>query len=109
MSDLNVIFIPSVLAIGAIGIILLDAFLADSAQKSYRLAILILILSMLSAVFLWQQQGFAFHRMIVLDSFSLLSTFLFCLAALITLLLSHNTPYSNSQFHCLILLTLIGM
>jgi NADH-quinone oxidoreductase subunit N len=109
MTDLNVIRIPAILFIGAIGVILLDAFDSESAKRSYRLSILMVLLAMVASVFGWQQQGSGFHGMIALDSFGQLSSFLFCLAALVTLLLSHNTAYSTSQFHCLILLTLIGM
>jgi NADH-quinone oxidoreductase subunit N len=59
--------------------------------------------------FLWEFQGSAFNGMIVLDSFSLLSSFLFCFAGLVTLLLLYDHPLSTAQFHALLLLTLVGM
>jgi NADH-quinone oxidoreductase subunit N len=47
--------------------------------------------------------------MIYQDSFSLLASFLFCLSALVTLLMTQDSPYSNSQFHSLLLLSVVGM
>jgi NADH-quinone oxidoreductase subunit N len=60
-------------------------------------------------MFLWPYQGSAFDGMIVLDSFSLIAGFLFCLAGLITLLLLQDSPLSTAQLHSLLLLTLTGM
>jgi NADH-quinone oxidoreductase subunit N len=104
-----IILLPVLLFAGSIFVILLDAFSADSARKSYGFTILILLATFLASFFLWPYQGSAFQGMIVLDSFSLVATALFCLAGLITLLLLHDSPLSTAQFHSLLLLTLIGM
>ena len=109
MNTLYIISLPSLLFIGAIIVMLLDSFLANSARKSYGLTILVLLAALLAAPFLWSYQGSAFNGMIVLDSFSLVGSFLFCLAGIITLLLLHDSPLSTAPFHCLLLLTLIGM
>ena len=104
-----IILVPVLLLAGAVFVILLDAFLADPSRKTYRFTILILLAALVTSLFLWPHQGSAFEGMIVLDSFSLVATALFCLAGLITLLLLHDSPLSTAQFHSLLLLTLIGM
>ena len=104
-----ILLIPLILFAGAVIVILLDAFLKDSARKSYSFTLLVLIAAMLSSLFLWPYQGPVFDGMFVLDSFSLIAGFLFCLAALIALLLLHDHPLSTAQFHALLLLTLVGM
>jgi NADH-quinone oxidoreductase subunit N len=109
MNTLYIILLPVILFAGSILVILLDAFLADSARKSQTVTTLVLIATLLSSFFLWPYQGSAFNGMIVLDSFSLVATFLFCLAGLITILLLHGNPLSTAQFHALLLLTLVGM
>ena len=109
MNTLYIILLPLLLFAGAILVILLDAFLKDSSRKSQALSIFVLLATLLSCLFVWPHQGSAFNGMIVLDSFSLVATFLFCLAGLITLLLLHDHPLSTAQFHSLLLLTLIGM
>lgn len=109
MNAIYVISVPLILAIGAILIILIDAMAADSARKSYRVSIVVLVTAILVSASQWGQQGSAFNGMIVHDNFSLAAGFLFSLAALITVLLAQNTPLGVSQFHSLLLLTLIGM
>ncbi len=109
MNTISVISVPLVLAIGVILVTLIDALAADSARKSYRVSIVVLIAAMLLSVSQWGQQGSAFNGMMVHDNFSLAAGFLFSLAALITVLLAQNTPLGVTQFHSLLLLTLIGM
>lgn len=104
-----IILLPLLLLAGAVIVILLDAFISNSSRKSYAFTILILIATLLTSLFLWPYQGSAFNGMIVLDSFSLIASFLFCLAGVITMLLLQDSPLSTSQFHCLLLLTLVGM
>jgi NADH-quinone oxidoreductase subunit N len=109
MNTLYIILLPLIVFAGAVIVILLDAFLKDSSRITYRFSLLVLLAALVAAPFLWSRQGSAFGGMVVLDSFSLLATFLFCLAALVTLLLLDGNPLSISQFHSLLLLTLIGM
>jgi len=109
MNTLSVITQPLILAIGAILVILVDAMATDSARKTFVLSILTILAAIVAAVSLWGQQGIAFNRMIVHDNFSLICGLLFCIAALLTVLLAQNTPLGTSQFHALLLLTLIGM
>ncbi len=109
MNTLMIILLPLILLAGAILVILLDAFMTNASKKTYGLSVLVLIAACLSALFLWKNQGSAFGGMIVLDKFSLMATFLFCIAGLITLLLLHDSPLSTPQFHSLLLLTLVGM
>jgi len=109
MNTLYIIFLPLILFAGTVVVILLDSFVKDSARITYRFSMLVLIVAMLSFPFLWSHQGTAFGGMIASDSFGLLATFLFCLAGLITLLLLDENPLSTSQFHSLLLLSLIGM
>jgi NADH-quinone oxidoreductase subunit N len=109
METLYIILLPLILFAGAVIVILMDAFLKNSSSITYRFSMLVLVAAILAAPFLWSHQGAAFGGMIASDSFSLVATFLFCLAGLITLLLLDQNPLSTSQFHCLLLLTLIGM
>jgi NADH-quinone oxidoreductase subunit N len=109
MNTLYIILLPLILFAGALIVILIDSFLKNSAKITYHFSMLVLIAAMLAAPFLWSHQGIAFGGMIAADSFSLLATFLFCLAGLITLLLLDQNPLSTSQFHTLLLLTLVGM
>lgn len=109
MSNISVIAVPLILLIGAILVILIDAFAADSARKSHWVSAAILIAAILVAASLWGQQGTAFNGMIVHDNFSLVAGILFSLAGVVTVLLAQNTPLATSQFHSLLLLTLIGM
>ena len=109
MRSLFVILLPSILFTASVIVILLDAFMRDSTRATYRFSLLILAATMLASLFLWDKQASAFEGMIVLDSFSLVATFLFCLAGLVTLLLADGSTVSTSQFHCLVLLTLVGM
>jgi NADH-quinone oxidoreductase subunit N len=109
MTTISVIAVPLILLIGAILVIIIDAFAADSASKSYLLSIVILVAAIFVSASLWGQQGIAFNGMIVHDNFSLISGLLFSLAGLITILLAQSTPLGTSQFHSLLLLTLIGM
>jgi NADH-quinone oxidoreductase subunit N len=109
MNILSSILLLAVLAIGTILVILIDAFAKKSAPLSFAASILTLIGALGSCVFHWSLQGSAFGGMITFDSFSLSASFIFCLAALITLLLVDGTPYATAQFHSLLLLTLIGM
>jgi NADH-quinone oxidoreductase subunit N len=109
MTELYVILMPLILLVGAIGVILIDAFATNPARKSYKLSVGATIIAIVSSTFLWQRQSPAFSHMIVLDSFSLVASMLFCIAGLVTLLLSQDRPEATSQFHCLILLTIIGM
>ena len=109
MNTLFIILQPLILLAGAVLVILMDAFLSAPARKSQVLSILVLVATLLTSLFLWPYHGSAFNGMIVLDSFSLVATFLFCLAGLITLFLLNDSPLSTAPFHCLLLLTLIGM
>lgn len=109
MNALQVVLIPLILSAGAVLIILMDALASSATRHTYRISIATLVAAILVCFALWNRQGTAFHNMMVLDSFSLVATLLFILAGLMTILLSHETPYSNSQFHALILLSLIGM
>lgn len=109
MSELNIILLPLILFSGSMLVILIDAFVSDSTKLTYRASFGILILAMVLAVSLWTRQGTGFSNMIVLDSFSLGAVFLFCLAGCITLLLARDQTYCNSQFHSLLLLSLVGM
>ena len=109
MNTLMILLLPLILFAGAIIVIVMDAFLKNPARKSYVFTLLVLVATLLASLFLWSYQGQAFNGMIVQDSFSLVATFLFCLAAIITLLLLHDDPLSTAQFHSLLLLTLIGM
>jgi len=109
MNALFVILLPSILFTASVIVILLDAFMRDSTRATYSFSLLVLAATMLVSLCLWEKQGTAFDGMIVLDSFSLVVTFLFCLAGLVMLLLSDGSPQSTSQFHCLVLLTLVGM
>jgi NADH-quinone oxidoreductase subunit N len=109
MKTLFILLIPSILFAGAVAVILLDAFLANPTRKTLRLSEFVFIAAMLASLFLWDKQGSAFGGMFVLDSFSLIAGFLFCLAGLATLLISEEASYSTPQFHCLILLTVVGM
>jgi NADH-quinone oxidoreductase subunit N len=109
MNTLYIILLPLILFAGSIVVILLDAFFVDAPRKTYLLSLIVLIATVLTSLFLWPHQGSAFNGMIVLDSFSLIASFLFCLTGLVTLLLLDESPLSTSQFHALLLLTLIGM
>jgi len=110
MNSIYVVSVPALLLIGVVIVILLDAFFGDNAPpKTLRVAEFFLIVSMLASLFLWEKQGSAFGGMFVLDSFSLIAGFLFCLAAFVALLLSEDFPYSTAPFHALVLLTVIGM
>jgi NADH-quinone oxidoreductase subunit N len=110
MNDtLYIILLPLILFAGAVIVILIDAFSKNSSRITYHFSMLVLIAAMLATPWLWSHQGTAFGGMIASDSFSLLAIFLFCLAGLITLLLLDQNPLSTSQFHCLLLLTIIGM
>jgi NADH-quinone oxidoreductase subunit N len=110
MNTLFVVSIPAILLIGAILVILLDAFLGkNAASKTLRVAQTFLLISMAAAPFLWEKQGASFGGMFVMDSFSLITGFLFCLAAFVSLLLSEDATYSTAQFHSLVLLTVVGM
>lgn len=109
MNELQVVLIPVILSVGAIIVVLIDTLTPSASRHTYRISLVTLVAAILSSFSLWDKQGTAFNNMMVLDSFSLVATFLFILAGLMTILLSHETPYSNSQFHALILLTLIGM
>jgi NADH-quinone oxidoreductase subunit N len=104
-----IILLPVILLAGAILIILIDAFVREAARKSQTLTIFTLLATLIASLFLWPYQGSAFNGMIVLDSFSLVASALFCFAGLITMLLLHDSPLSTAQFHSLLLLTLIGM
>ena len=109
MNTLYVILLPLILFLGTIQVILVDAFFPDSAPKTYHLTLLTLLAAILVSLFLWQSPGAAFGGMIVLDTFSLMATALFCLSALIGILLSQGSPQSTSQLHCLVLISVIGM
>src|SRR5262249_37723910 len=109
MNNLYIVGVPILIFAGAALVILLDAFMKNSAEATYRISAITLAAAMVACLYLWQKQGSAFNGMIVLDTFGLVATFLFSLAAFITVLLSHESPYSVPQFHCLILLTLLGM
>lgn len=109
MNELYVILLPLVLFCGSMIVILIDAFVSDSTKITYRASIGFLVLTMVLAVSLWTRQGSAFSDMVVLDRFSLGAVFLFCLAGWITLLLARDHAYCKTQFHSLLLLTLVGM
>ncbi len=109
MNVLTSIFLLAVLAGGTILIILIDAFSRKSSSMTCVISILTLAAAMAACVFHWNLQGTAFAGMIVFDSFSLTASFIFCLAALITVFLVDGTSYATAQFHSLLLLTLIGM
>ena len=57
MNILFVILLPLILLAGATLVILIDAFVASSASKTYPLTLVVLIAAMLTAMFLWLQSG----------------------------------------------------
>jgi NADH-quinone oxidoreductase subunit N len=109
MNILQSILLLAVLAAGTIVVIIIDAFAKKSSSLSFAASIAILVAALGSCVFHWSIQSSPFGGMITFDSFSLTASFIFCLAALITILLVDGTSYSTAQFHSLLLLTLIGM
>jgi NADH-quinone oxidoreductase subunit N len=109
MNQLFVILLPAILCTGTVLVMLVEAFVKNPAKKTSWLSIAVLGATIAASIFLWNSHGTAFNGMIVLDSFSLIATFLFSLAAFITLLLIDGTPYNTSQFHALLLLTVVGM
>jgi NADH-quinone oxidoreductase subunit N len=109
MIPLYPLLLPILLLAGVVLVVLLDAFKSDPSRVTHRISVFVLVVSILVCFLLWNKEGSAFGKMIVLDTFSLVASVLFLLAGLITVLLSEGTPHSNSQFHSLILLTLIGM
>lgn len=109
MNILMIVLTPAILAAGAILVILADAVSKNAAVFTYRISAAILIAAMFSSLYLFNHQGSAFGGMIYQDSFSLLTSFLFALAAFVTLLMTQDSPYANAQFHSLLLLSVVGM
>lgn len=109
MNILMIVLTPAILAAGAILVVLADAVSRNAATLTYRMSAAVLIAAMFSSLYLFNHQGSAFGGMIYQDSFSLLASFLFTLAAFITLLMTQDSPFANAQFHSLLLLSVVGM
>lgn len=109
MNNLLIILSPAIVAGGAILVILVDALVKKSETLTFRLSILTLIASMFTSMYFFNRQGSAFGGMFYLDSFSLLASMLFMIAAFVTLLMTQDSPFANAQFHSLLLLSVVGM
>ena len=109
MDILLSLMLPIVLAAFMLLIIVVDAFSAKAKAISHALSVAALIAGMASCIYHWQVKTNVFAGMIIFDSFSLTASFIFCLAALITVLLVQKTEYESPQFYSLLILTLIGM
>lgn len=109
MNTLMIILTPAIVAAGAVLVILADALLKQASTFTNRLSALTLIAVMFVSMYLFNHQGSAFNGMFYQDSFSLLATFLFSLAAFVTLLMTQDSPFANAQFHSLLLLSVLGM
>ncbi|HSE39892.1 MAG TPA: NADH-quinone oxidoreductase subunit N, partial [Acidobacteriota bacterium] len=103
------LMLPMVLGTGLVLIILVDAFSTKVRKITHPLAILTILAGMAACVFHWQAKAETLNGMIIFDSFSLAASLIFCIAALTTVLLVHDTQYESPQFHSLTILTLIGM
>lgn len=109
MNTLLIILLPVLVFAGSVIVILIDAFLPEAEKKSYPASLAILALALAASFFQWNTKGSVFGGMYVLDSFSLVASALFILAALVAVVLTHNTPQETAQFHALVLLALVGM
>lgn len=109
MNNLLIILSPAIVAGGAILVILVDALVKKPETLTFRLSILTLIASMFTSMYFFNRQGSAFGGMFYLDSFSLLASMLFMIAAFVTLLMTQDSPFANAQFHSLLLLSVVGM
>jgi NADH-quinone oxidoreductase subunit N len=109
MNNLLIVISPAIVAAGAILVILADALLKKSAPWTFRLSLLTLIGGMFTSMYFFNRQGSAFGGMFYLDSFSLLASMLFMIAAFVTLLMTQDSPFANAQFHSLLLLSVLGM
>jgi NADH-quinone oxidoreductase subunit N len=109
MNTLLILLLPVLVFAGSVIVILIDAFAPQAEKKSYAASLAVLVLALAASFFQWNTRGSAFDGMYVLDSFSLVASVLFILAALVVVLLTHNTPQEAAQFHALVLLALVGM
>lgn len=110
MIDFYAILIPLILFAGAIVVVLLDAFVVRESTRVTAIASIVTLLAALgSSFYLWYFRGLGFYRMVTLDTFGLVASMLFVIAAVIAILLSYGSSTDSSQFHSLILLSLVGM
>jgi NADH-quinone oxidoreductase subunit N len=109
MEIVRALMLPVVLTVGLLIIIIIDAYSSKAKRITHALSIITILLGIAASVFHWQLKTDTLGGMIIFDSFSLTASLIFCLAALTTVLLVHDTSYETPQFHSLLILTLLGM
>lgn len=112
--DLVAILPELILTVGLCGVLTLDLFLPDSRKGlSMPLSFLTVLSTLVAVLYLVGDARSTLSGMFVVDPFSILFKIVFCLAALIVFLISHDylaeDDIHQGEYYTMILSSLLGM
>jgi len=103
-----------ILCLTAMGLLILNVFGRKGAKGAIPyLSLAGIVVALLACISLWGKSEYAFHRMVVLDNYSLFFKIIFLITAALTVLMSirflQEEEFEYGEYYVLVLFAAVGM